>query len=70
MPTDETQQFGWLDYEPGAEIEFPHGLPGFDEERRFLLLERLERLPVWYSAKTSVASTGAQSSQNAANTNG
>jgi len=38
MPTIQTQFFGPLPYEPSAVLEFPRGLPGFDERRRFLAL--------------------------------
>ena len=39
MPWVESQQFGRLEYNTDAEIEFPQGLPGFELEHRFVLLE-------------------------------
>jgi len=34
-----TKHFGDIDYEEDRIITFPHGLPGFPDTRRFLLLE-------------------------------
>jgi len=38
MPYFETQNFGTVDYEGNSILEFPHGLPGFEERRRFVAL--------------------------------
>jgi len=46
MPRGETTQFGVIDYEEAAVVHFPAGLPAFDEERRFLLIEQTETAPV------------------------
>lgn len=40
MPQLLTRDFGPLDYEPEAELKFPLGLPGFEGEMRFVLIER------------------------------
>ncbi len=36
MPLFETKHFGALSYEPESELDFPRGLPGFDDRRRFV----------------------------------
>lgn len=33
-----TNNFGTLSYDPATALEFPHGLPGFEERKRFLAL--------------------------------
>jgi flagellar assembly factor FliW len=38
-----TVRFGALEYDPAAAVEFPLGIPGFERERRFVLVEQ-ERL--------------------------
>jgi flagellar assembly factor FliW len=38
MPTFDTKYFGTVSYQAGAVVEFPLGLPGFEEQRRFLAL--------------------------------
>jgi flagellar assembly factor FliW len=38
MPSFDTQNFGTVDYERHSTLEFPDGLPGFDERRRFIAL--------------------------------
>lgn len=42
----ETQQFGIVEYRPEDAIEFPGGLPAFESEKQFLLIERAETKPV------------------------
>jgi len=39
MPEIATKYFGSIEYEPDVAIRFPLGLPGFEEELEFLLLE-------------------------------
>jgi flagellar assembly factor FliW len=39
MPRVWTEQFGELDYLEEAALLFPRGLPGFEEARRFVLLD-------------------------------
>ena len=36
MPSLNTKHLGEISWEPGSEIEFPRGLPGFEERRRFV----------------------------------
>jgi flagellar assembly factor FliW len=36
MSTLNTKNLGTISWEPGSEIEFPRGLPGFEERRRFV----------------------------------
>jgi flagellar assembly factor FliW len=38
MPLLQTKNFGAVSYEAGAALEFPLGLPGFDDRRWFLAL--------------------------------
>jgi flagellar assembly factor FliW len=46
MPVIETPHFGSLEYTEDRVLEFPHGIPAFESERRFLALERPETAPV------------------------
>jgi flagellar assembly factor FliW len=43
-----TRQFGSLDYNPQDVLEFPAGLPGFEELRQFILIERPAFAPVLF----------------------
>ena len=36
MPAIETKHFGTIEYDEDASIEFPRGLPGFEQRRRFV----------------------------------
>ena len=36
MPVFESQRLGSITYDPESAIEFPRGLPGFDERRAFV----------------------------------
>jgi flagellar assembly factor FliW len=38
MPFIKTQEFGELPYDPAGELTFPHGIPGFSDQRRFVLI--------------------------------
>lgn len=40
MPLLRSDYFGTITYRPESVIEFPRGLPGFDDERRFVLIEQ------------------------------
>jgi flagellar assembly factor FliW len=42
----ETRQFGPLEVEPASILNFPSGLLGFEELKRFVLLERPEIAPL------------------------
>src|SRR5579872_4975287 len=46
MPSVQTKYFGTLSYEPDAPLEFPQGLPGFEERRRFLALQFADTQPL------------------------
>ncbi len=43
-----TRQFGLFEYDPAGAIEFPAGLPGFEQRRRFVLIERANAAPVLF----------------------
>jgi flagellar assembly factor FliW len=42
----ETRQFGTIDYRNDETVEFPLGLPAFEQERKFLLIQRQETGPM------------------------
>jgi flagellar assembly factor FliW len=46
MPVIETRLFGTFEYEESWVVRFPAGLPGFEQETRFVLLERPEWTPI------------------------
>lgn len=46
MPLIDTKYFGRVDYPEESIIEFPAGLPGFENERRFVILEQPENKPL------------------------
>lgn len=46
MPEAETKYFGRITYAEDSVIEFPAGLPGFEEERRFLAVEQAAARPL------------------------
>ncbi|HEV3199835.1 MAG TPA: flagellar assembly protein FliW [Bryobacteraceae bacterium] len=46
MPVVETSNFGIISYGPEASIEFPRGLPGFDDRRRFVALQFEDTAPL------------------------
>jgi flagellar assembly factor FliW len=46
MPRFATKQFGDIEFDESAVIHFPLGLPAFEEETRFLLIQRKETAPV------------------------
>lgn len=57
MPSVDTKYFGSLEYREEAVYEFPHGLPAFESETRFVLIERPESKPLVFLqslAKTSL----------------
>jgi len=49
----ETSRFGPLRYEDTESIEFPKGLPGFESEREFVLVERPESRPFLFMQSTT-----------------
>ena len=38
MASFDSQHFGTIGYEPSSILEFPNGLPGFEQQRRFVTL--------------------------------
>ena len=46
MPWIETASFGRLDYSEDAILEFPAGLPAFEDQTRFVLIERSDLAPL------------------------
>jgi flagellar assembly factor FliW len=48
MPTAATRRFGALDYDESSVLSFPFGLPGFDHEIRFALVEQPQLAPIVY----------------------
>jgi flagellar assembly factor FliW len=46
MPAYKTLSFGLIWSDPGSEIEFPDGLPGFEERHRFAAVTFPESAPV------------------------
>ena len=48
MPSFETKNFGTVSYESGSVIEFPRGLPGFEDRRRLLVLQFADSQPLVY----------------------
>jgi flagellar assembly factor FliW len=48
MPHCNTCYFGKLSYSPDTIIEFSQGLPGFEHERRFIVIEQPQTKPLVY----------------------
>ncbi len=46
MPSIDTKYFGSMSYREDAVFDFPHGLPAFEEEKRFVLIELPENAPL------------------------
>ena len=46
MASIQTTRFGVLEVEQGSILQFPQGLPGFENDRRFVLVEQAELAPV------------------------
>ena len=46
MSSIETASFGRLDYSEDAILEFPAGLPAFEDQTRFVLIERSDLAPL------------------------
>ena len=46
MAQAKTKQFGTIDYRNEETVEFPLGLPAFEQERKFLLIQRPETGPM------------------------
>ena len=48
MPLLQTTCFGALEYTSSAVFQFPSGLPGFENEREFVFLERPDATPLMF----------------------
>jgi flagellar assembly factor FliW len=46
MPQIDTAAFGRLDYADDAVLDFPSGLPAFEDQTRFVLIERPDLAPL------------------------
>ncbi len=46
MPQVQTKQFGTIEYREEEALSFPAGLPAFEDEKRFLAVEREETKPL------------------------
>ncbi|HOK45133.1 MAG TPA: flagellar assembly protein FliW [Bryobacteraceae bacterium] len=46
MPTFSTSRFGTIEYQDDSVIQFPFGLPGFEEERQFVAIEHTASRPI------------------------
>jgi len=55
MPQIQTKYFGPADCPPDSVFEFPHGLPGFENERRFAFVERPDTHPLLFMQSLSSA---------------
>jgi flagellar assembly factor FliW len=56
MPAVETKYFGTLSHAENAVFEFPHGLPAFEEEKGFVLIEVPENAPLVFLQSLTRAS--------------
>jgi flagellar assembly factor FliW len=48
MPVVQTSNFGNISYGPETAIEFPRGLPGFEDRRRFVALQFPDTAPLTF----------------------
>lgn len=48
MPETETTNFGTISFAPESVFEFPHGLPGFEDRRRFLPVQNPRTAPILF----------------------
>ena len=55
MPTFETKNFGRISYQPDSVVEFPNGLPGFEQERQFVALNYADTKPLVFLQSLSQA---------------
>ncbi len=46
MPTFLSRHFGAIEYQEDAVLAFPNGLPGFEQERNFLVIEHAASKPI------------------------
>jgi flagellar assembly factor FliW len=55
MPRARTEQFGELEYSEESKLEFPRGLPGFEECRQFVLMEEDRLAPLVHLQSLEIA---------------
>src|SRR5580698_9406364 len=48
MPATETANFGTISFAPESVFEFPNGLPGFEERRRFVPVQNPRTAPILF----------------------
>jgi flagellar assembly factor FliW len=48
MPQCETRYFGTLTYDETTVLDFPHGLPGFEQEHAFVAITQAQTQPLVY----------------------
>ncbi len=48
MPNTDSKHFGEVEYSEAWAIDFPQGIPGFEGETRFVVMEREECHPILY----------------------
>ena len=48
MPVTDTTHFGSIYFAPESVFEFPHGLPGFEDRRRFLPVQNPGTAPILF----------------------
>jgi flagellar assembly factor FliW len=56
MLSTETRHFGAIQYQEDAVFDFPSGLPGFEDQRQFVLLERPDTRPLVFMQSLSTPS--------------
>lgn len=56
MPSVETKYFGTLPYAEGSVFHFPQGLPAFEREKSFVLIEQPDRAPLVFLQSLARAS--------------
>lgn len=53
MPSLTTKYFGTLPYEASGRFRFPNGIPGFEDQHAFVLLDVEERRPLLFLQSTA-----------------
>ncbi|MEO7653173.1 MAG: flagellar assembly protein FliW [Bryobacteraceae bacterium] len=48
MPFLATKYFGLMEYDTSATVDFPFGIPAFENERQFLLIEQASMAPLLF----------------------
>jgi flagellar assembly factor FliW len=55
MLSTETKHFGVIQFDEDSVFDFPEGLPGFEDQRQFVLLERPDTRPLVFLQSLSAA---------------